>query len=82
MILTFTLDDVVRFVYDEMDDDEAHKIRESMLFDDELMDMCQQLMAVKNSLDAHPVLKQPSSKSVSKILEYSSAYEMEEVAEQ
>ena len=79
MIQTFTLDDVVRFVYDEMDDDEAHKIREAMLFDDELMDMCHQLIGMKHVLNANPIRKEPSRSVMERIMEYSRSYDTEEV---
>jgi len=80
MIQTFTLDDVVRFVYDEMDDDEAHKIREAMLLDDELMDMCHQFMDMKHTLDENPVMKEPSPSAIRNVLEYSRTFNVEEIA--
>jgi len=79
MIQTFTLDDVVRFVYDEMNEDEAYKIREAMLFDNDLMDMYHQLMGMKNTLNANPITKLPSNSVVDRILNYSRTYDMEEV---
>ncbi len=79
MIQTFTLDDVVRFVYEEMDDDEAHKIRNAMLFDNELMDMYHQLTGVKQILNANPISKEPSKPVMNRILQYSRTYDMEEV---
>jgi len=81
MIQTFTPDDVVRFVYDEMDETEAYKIREAMLLDDELMDMCQQLIETKHTLDANPVIKEPSSSSINRVLEYSRTFNLEEIAD-
>lgn len=77
MIQTFTLDDVVRFLYEEMSEDEAHKFQESLLMDDELMDMYQQMLAVKTTLDNNPVRKEPRQSSINKILEYSRSYDLQ-----
>ncbi len=71
MIQTFTLDDVVRFLYDEMSEDEACKIQESMLLDDELMDTYQQMLVVKNMLDGNPVRQEPSQSSIDNIFNFS-----------
>lgn len=81
MIQTFTLDDVVRFIYDEMNEDEAHQIQKSMLLDDELMDMYQHLLVVKNTLDSNPVRKEPSQSSIDKILNYSRSYDLQMAGE-
>ncbi|WPP49382.1 hypothetical protein [Catalinimonas niigatensis] len=81
MIQTFTLDDVVRFLYDEMNEDEARKIQESMLLDDELMDVYQQMLTVKSTLDCHPVRKEPSQSSIDKILNYSRSYDLQMAGE-
>ncbi|MEK6481626.1 hypothetical protein WJR50_29045 [Catalinimonas sp. 4WD22] len=77
MIQTFTLDDVVRFLYDEMNEDEAHKFQESLLLDDELMDEYQQMLTVKNTLDNNPVREEPRQSSINKILEYSRSYDLQ-----
>lgn len=81
MIQTFTLDDVVRFLYDEMNEEQAHKIQESMLLDDELMDMYQQMLLVKNTLDRHPVKEEPSQACIDKILNYSKLYDLQMAGE-
>lgn len=80
MIQIFTPDDVVRFVYNEMDETEACKIREAMLLDDELMDICQQLVETKHTLDVNPVIKEPSYSAIYRVLEYSKTFNLEEMA--
>ncbi|MDF9795111.1 hypothetical protein OKW21_000374 [Catalinimonas alkaloidigena] len=77
MIQTFTLDDVVRFLYDEMNEDEAHKFQESMLLDSELMDEYQQMLIVKSTLDSNPVREEPRQSSIDKILNYSRSYNLQ-----
>lgn len=77
MIQTFTLDDVVRYVYQEMSSHEAEKMKEALLFDSELMDVYQQLQAVKNTIERTPIEMFPSQKVVDKILDYSKSYDLQ-----
>lgn len=77
MIQTFTLDDVVRYVYQEMSSHEAEKMKEALLFDSELMDVYQQLQAVKKTIERTPIEMFPSQKVVDKILDYSKSYDLQ-----
>lgn len=75
MIQTFTLDDVVRYVYQEMSSEEAEKMKEALLLDAELMDLFQQLQSIKKTVENTPVLMEPSQKVVDSILDYSKTYD-------
>lgn len=77
MIQIFTLDDVVRYVYHEMSGQEAERMKEALLFDSELMDLFQQLQAVKKTIENTPLSMEPSQETVNRILDYSKAYDLE-----
>jgi len=66
MIKTFTENDLVRFLYDEVNEEERADIRESLLTDIQLQDQIGELRRVMESLDAF-VMKAPSE-AVSRIL--------------
>jgi hypothetical protein len=76
MIQTFTLNDVVRYLYDEMSHEEADRLHEALMFDDELMDSYQQMLSAKQILEHNPVQKSPSRQTVDKILAYSRSYDV------
>lgn len=66
MIKTFTENDLVRFLYDEVSDDERAEIRESLLTDIQLQNKISELRRVMDSLDAF-VMKAPKE-AVDRIL--------------
>ena len=66
MIKTFTENDLVRFLYDEVNEEERAEIRESLLTDIQLQNQIGELRRVMESLDAF-VMKAPSE-AVSRIL--------------
>ena len=76
MIQTFTLDDVVRYAYQEMSADEAERFEEALVLDSELMDMFQQFDTVKKMVDTTPVLKEPPVRAVNRILAYSRTHDL------
>ena len=76
MIQTFTLDDVVRYAYQEMATEEAERFQEALVFDDELRDMFHQLNAVRKAIDTPLMLKEPSERAVNRILEHSRTYDV------
>ena len=76
MIQTFTLDDVVRYAYQEMSTSEAERFEEALVLDNELMDMFQQFDTVKKMVDTTSVLKDPPARTTNRILAYSHAYDM------
>ena len=76
MIQTFTLDDVVRYAYQEMATEEAERFQEALVFDDELRDMFHQFSAVRKAIDTPLMLKEPSERAVNRILEHSRTYDV------
>ncbi|MGB3851347.1 MAG: hypothetical protein WA958_15360 [Tunicatimonas sp.] len=76
MIQTFTLDDVVRYVYQEMAPEEAGKFQEALVLDDELRDMFHQFGATRKSVDAPQMLMQPSERVTNRILAYARSYDI------
>ena len=66
MIKTFTENDLVRYLYDEVSEDERVEIRESLVTDIELQNRISELKSVMESLDAF-VMKAPQE-AVSRIL--------------
>lgn len=76
MIQTFTLDDVVRYAYHEMSISEAERFEEALVLDDELTDMFQKFVAVKKLMDTTPVLQEPPTRAVDRILDYSRTYDL------
>jgi hypothetical protein len=77
MIQTFTLDDVVRYVYQEMSSHEAQKMKEALLFDSELMDLYQQLEVVKKTMENTLIEMSPPQRVVDKILDYSKTHDLQ-----
>ena len=77
MIKTFTENDLVRFLYDEMSEQESADLREAMLTDDELRQAMDQLKSV------HGILEQttysPSTRTINKILDFSKGYQKQSV---
>ena len=69
MIKTFTHDDVIRFVYDEMNPEEAKELSQALLCDSELEHLYNELVTMKAHLDAG--MLNPSDKVVNKIMNYS-----------
>ena len=76
MIQTFTLDDVVRYAYQEMSVGEAEKFKEALVLDNELMDMFQKFDAVKKVIDTAPTLKEPPARAINRIFAYSRTYDL------
>ncbi len=66
MIKTFTENDLVRFLYDEVSEEEKAEIRESLLTDIQLQTKINELKRVMESLDAF-VMKAPKD-AISRIL--------------
>ncbi|WKN40620.1 hypothetical protein [Tunicatimonas pelagia] len=76
MIQTFTLDDAVRYTYEEMSAEEAHRFEEALCLDSELMDMFQKLHSVKSRLENVSIEKNPSNQTVNRILAYSKTFDI------
>lgn len=69
MTKTFTQDDLIRYVYDEMSEHEATELEQALIVDNQLQDQYKELAAIKNRLDHS--LKQPSDRIIKNILNYS-----------
>lgn len=69
MIRTFTLDDLIRYVYLETSEEENKEIENAMLFDTELETRYKDICGVKMRLD--DIQEYPSRKATQNILNYS-----------
>lgn len=69
MTKTFTQDDVIRYVYDEVDGEDREEIKQAIICDSELQDLYKELIAIKRQLDQS--MKSPSDKVTESILNYS-----------
>lgn len=69
MTKTFTQDDLIRYVYDEMSKQEATELEQALLVDNQLQEQYKEFAALKNRLDHS--LKQPSDRIIKNILDYS-----------
>ena len=76
MIQTFTLDDAVRYTYEEMSAEEARRFEEALCLDSKLMDMFQKMHSVKSRLENVSVDIEPSSQVINNILAYSKTYDI------
>ena len=77
MIKTFTENDLVRFLYDEMSEQESADLREAMLTDDELRQAMDQLKSVHGTLERTSF--SPSKRTINKILDFSKGYQKQSV---
>ncbi len=79
MTKTFTKNDVVRFVYKELSEEEQNQIKNSAVQDPELEDSIKELEATRDNLNK--VMASPSQKSIDNILAFSRDYEATGVSE-
>ena len=69
MTKTFTQDDLIRYIYSDMDQKEKLQIENAMICDNELLEQYHQLRALVNEIDKTKV--EPSEGVISNILDYS-----------
>lgn len=79
MTKTFTKNDLVRYVYKELNEEEQNQIKNSAIQDPELEDSIKELEATRDSLNN--VMASPSQRSVDNILSFSRDYEATGVSE-
>lgn len=79
MIQIFTQNDLIRYIYEEMSEEESSKLAEALLFDDELMDMYQKLRATKQFLEVEDAMSEPPIRAVDNILSYSKSFDLHTV---
>jgi len=75
MIKTFTENDLVRFLYNELSNKESEEIERAILTDDVLQEQISTLRKLHKDMDRLQV--SPSGKTVQKILEFSKGYEVQ-----
>lgn len=75
MIKTFTENDLIRFLYNELSNKESEEIERAILTDDVLQEQISTLRKLHKDMDRLQV--SPSGKTVQKILEFSKGYEVQ-----
>lgn len=79
MIKTFTKNDLVRFVYKELSEEEQNQIKNSAIQDPEVEDSLKELEETKENLNK--VMASPSQRSIDNILTFSRDFEATGVSE-
>ena len=74
MYKTFTQNDLIRFLYNEMTSEESILLREALLNDSDLCDTYYQLKSSMNLLDSEPLLLTPSNFSLAYIKSYARGF--------
>ncbi|MFL5731358.1 MAG: hypothetical protein ACJ75J_17855 [Cytophagaceae bacterium] len=77
MTKTFTRNDVIRYVYNELTKTEKKEIEQAMLVDPDLAEEFYELSTAKSSLNR--IVKQPSDRVIDKILHYSKSLSLRTV---
>ncbi len=77
MTKTFTQNDVIRYIYGEIPDDEKLAFENAMICDTELLDLFHELRNVKNQLNL--IKKNPRSHVIKNILDYSKSLNLHSV---
>lgn len=77
MTKTFTENDLIRFLYDELTQNEKQALEQALLTDNDLQNQLENLRAVVG--DLNKVQYSPSKRSVNKILEFSKGYHKQSV---
>jgi hypothetical protein len=77
MIKTFTQNDVLRYIYDEVTPEEKPEIERALLQDIDLMEFYLEALETTESLCC--VKKEPSDKSIENILNYSRSFILKSV---
>lgn len=75
MIKTFTHNELIRYVYDELPETAKGKLEQSLLNDLELAEECAELLATKRQLERSR--KGPRPETISNILLYSQTFNMQ-----
>ena len=74
MTKTFTQDDIIRFIYDETDQQEKREIENALLCDGDLLDAYRKYLEIKKKLDQD--LSVPPQRVIDNILNYSKSYNL------
>lgn len=71
MTKTFTQDDVIRYIYNELSGSELEEIQQAILCDSVLENMYKELNTLKKQLEKS--MKKPSDKTIESIMSYSNS---------
>lgn len=74
MIKTFTHDDVIKLVYNELNEEESTELNQAILCDSELQDLYKDMIMMKGQLDAS--MKTPSESVLGRIKNYSKSFNL------
>ena len=77
MTKTFTQDDVVRYLYNEIPQGEKARFEEALICDGALLDLYHELSATIKQLDG--LIESPSKRVTKKILDYSKSFDLHSV---
>ena len=77
MTKTFTQDDVVRYLYNEIPKSEKARFEEALICDSALLDLYHELSATKQQLEE--IIESPSNRVIKKILDYSKSFDLHSV---
>ena len=77
MTKTFTQDDVVRYLYNEIPKSEKARFEEAMICDGDLLDLYHELNATKQQLEE--IVESPSNRVIKNILDYSRTFNLHSV---
>jgi anti-sigma factor RsiW len=69
MIKTFTHNELIQYVYDELQDEVKEQLERALAMDQELAEACSELLVAKGALET--LSSGPSPKCISNILIYS-----------
>ena len=75
MIKTFTQDELIQYVYDELPNEVKTKLERALIADSELAEYCADLLASKRELDV--LVQAPGQRCISNILIYSQTLRMQ-----
>ena len=74
MFKTFTQNDLIRFLYNEMNSEESILLREALVNNSDLYDAYFELKSSMNLLDSEPLLLTPSNFSLANIKSYARVF--------
>jgi hypothetical protein len=73
-IFTFTQDDVIRYAYDELSDEENALMEEAMVYDSTLLDFYLDCIDLKAELNQ--VMLTPPDRAIERVINYSRNYQL------
>lgn len=77
MTKTFTQDDVVRYLYNEIPKNEKARFEDALICDSDLLDLYHELSATKQHLEE--IIESPSNRVIENVLDYSKTFDLHSV---